>query len=191
MNKEPTQPSKILEFIGSSQNNNPENGALFQLRQVTNNNVLKQLKALRNDTSTGLDGIPVRYIKLMQDPLSSPLTHTINAFIETNSFPSSWKCARLVPINKVPTPVESLDFRPISILSALSNIFERLVYSQVIEFIENTQLYKDTVTGFRKGYSTGSALLKLMDDIRTSLGSCQSSCLSISPRHSTQYRMRF
>ena len=90
-----------------------------------------------------------------------PLTHVINAFIETNNFPSSWKCARIVSINKMPTPVEKSGFRPIAILPALSKIFERLVCSQVIEFIENTQLYKDTVTGFRKGYSTGSALLKL------------------------------
>ena len=71
----------------------------------------------------------------------------------------------------MPTPVEKSDFRPIAILPALSTIFERLVCSQVIEFIENTQLYKDTVTGFRKGYSTGSALLKFRDDIRTAMKS--------------------
>ena len=171
LNKEPTQPSKILEFIESLPNSSRENGAVFQLRQVSYENVLKQLKALRNDTSTGPDGIPVRYIKLVQDSLSSPLTHIINAFIESNNFPSSWKCARIVPINKVPTPVEKSDFRPIAILPALSKIFERLVCSQVIEFIENTHLYKDTVTGFRKGYSTGSALLKLRDDIRTAMKS--------------------
>ena len=158
MNKEPTKPSKILEFIDSLPNSNRENGALFQLCQVTYEKVLKQLKALRNDTSTGPDGIPVRYIKLVLDSLSSPLTHIISAFIESNNFPSSWKCARIVPIDKVPTPVEKSDFRPIAILPALSKIFERLVCSQVIEFIENLQLYKDTVTGFRKGYSTGSAL---------------------------------
>ena len=165
----------ICNFNGSCAgilpNSSRENGAVFQLRQVTYENVLKQLKALRNDTSTGPDGIPVRYIKLVQDSLSSPLTHIINAFIESNNFPSSWKCARIVPINKVPTPVEKSDFRPIAILPALSKIFERLVCSQVIEFIENTQLYKDTVTGFRKGYSTGSALLKLRDDIRTAMKS--------------------
>ena len=107
----------------------------------------------------------------MQDSLSSPLTHIINAFIETNSFPSSWKCARIVPINKVPTLVEKSDFRPITVLPAQLNIFERLVCSQVIEFIENTQLYKYTVTVFRDGYSTGSALLKLRDDIRTAMKS--------------------
>ena len=59
LNKEPTHPSKILEFIESLPNSNRENGALFQLHQVTYEGVLKELKALRNDTSTGPDGIPV------------------------------------------------------------------------------------------------------------------------------------
>ena len=77
LNKEPTQPSKILEFIESLPNSSRENGAVFQLRQVTYENVLKQLKALRNDISTGPDGIPVRHIKLVQDSLSSPLTQCI------------------------------------------------------------------------------------------------------------------
>ena len=137
MNKEPTQPSKIPGFIDSLPNSNRNSGALFQLCQVTYENILKQLTALRNDTSTGPDGIPARYIKLVQYSSSSPLTHTINAFIETNNFPSSWKCAWIVPINKVPTPVEKSDFHPIAILS---RIFERLVCSQVIEFFENMQL---------------------------------------------------
>ena len=179
MNKEPTEPSKILEFIDSLPNSNRENGALFQLRQVTYEKVLKQLKALHNDTSTCPDGIPVCYIKLVQDSLSSPLTHVINAFIKTNDLPSSWKCAWIFPINKVPTPVEKLDFHLIAILPALSKIFERLVCSQVIEFIENLQLYKDTVTGFRKGYSTGSALLKLRDDIRTAMKSGELSIIML------------
>ena len=147
------------------------------MHQVTYENILKQLKALRNDTSTGPDGIPVRYIKLVQDSLSSPLTHIINAFIENNSFPSSWKCARIVPINKVPTPVEKSDFHPVAILPALSKIFERLACSQVIEFIEIAQLYKDTVTVFRKSQSTGSALLKLRDDIRTAMKSAELSII--------------
>ena len=60
--------------------------------------------------------------------LSYPVTHIIDAFVETNNFPSSWKCAQM---KKVPTPVEKSDFRRIAI---------PLVCSQVIEFIENTQL---------------------------------------------------
>ena len=71
----------------------------------------------------------------------------------------------------MPIPVEKSDFRPIAILPALSSIFERLVCSQVIEFIEITQLYKDTVTGFRKSQSTGTAHLKLRDDIKTAMKS--------------------
>ena len=111
----------------------------------------------------------MRYIKLVGDVICSSLTHIINAFIKDNSFPSLWKIARAVPINKVPSPTESSHYRPISILPALSKIFERIVCNKVIDFIERIKMYKDTLTGFRKGFSTGSAFLKLRDDIKRAM----------------------
>ena len=105
----------------------------------------------------------------MGDVICSLLTHIINAFIKDNSFPSLWKIARVVPINKVPSPTESSHYRPIAILPALSKIFERIVCNQVIDFIERLKIYKDTLTGLRRGFSTGSALLKLRDDIKRTM----------------------
>ena len=105
------------------------------------------------------------------------LTHIINAFIGNNEFPRLWKVARIFPINKVATPTEKSHFRPIAILSALSKIFERTVCNQLIEFIDKRQLYKDTVTGFMKGFSTGSALLKLRDDIKKAMSASELSII--------------
>ena len=48
----------------------------------------------------------------------------------------------------------------------MSKIFERLVANQVINLIETTKLLKDTIVGFRKGFNTGNALLKIRDDIK-------------------------
>ena len=106
---------------------------------------------------------------LVGDVMCSPLTHIINAFIKDNSFPSLWKIARVVPMNKVQFPTESSHYCPISILPALSKIFEQIVCNQLIDFIERLKIYKETLTGFRKGFSTGSALLKLRDDIKRAM----------------------
>ena len=80
-----------------------------------------------------------------------------------------WKSARIVPIGKIASPVEKGDFRPISILPALSKIFERLVANHVVNFIEATRLFSDTITRLRKDHSTGNALLKIRDDIKNAM----------------------
>ncbi|XP_057290201.1 uncharacterized protein LOC130612880 [Hydractinia symbiolongicarpus] len=101
--------------------------------------------------------------------ICSPLTHILNEFIHINEFPRIWKSARIVPINKVPNAVEISDFQPISILSSLSKVYEKIVLKQLIEFIESNNIYKDTVNGFRKGCSTSTALMKLKDDIKKAM----------------------
>ena len=55
--------------------------------------------------------------------------------------------------------------RPISILPVLSKVFERLVHQQVLPFIDSHNLLKDNISGFRKGHSTTSVLLRIKDDI--------------------------
>lgn len=58
------------------------------------------------------------------------------------------------------------DYRPISILPCLSKIYEKIVLQQLLSFIEVNAIYKETISGFRRGHSTGTALLKLRDDIK-------------------------
>ena len=135
------------------------------MRPVTHAEVVKEIKHLKNDCSTGSDNISTYYIKLISSWISSPLTHIINSHITTNSYPSSWKLSRVVPIPKNQTPVGITEYRPISIQTALSKVFERIVLNQLITFIEHNNIYKDTITGFRKGFSTANALTKFRDDI--------------------------
>ena len=75
----------------------------------------------------------------------------------------------MCPIPKIQNPINLIDFRPISIQPVLSKVFERLVLKQLLDHIDTHQLYKNTLTGFRKGFSTGNALLKLRDDIKEAI----------------------
>jgi exonuclease III len=137
----------------------------FHLRQVSHNEVLKQLTSMRSDCSTGVDQIPVKYVKLVAEFCASPLTHILNEFISSNSFPLAWKLARVSPIPKTESPTEADHFRPISVLSALSKIYERLVLAQMLEYIEQHQVFKSSISGYRKGHSTTTVLLRIRDDI--------------------------
>ena len=137
----------------------------FTLRPATFQEVLNEMKDLRSDCSTGTDQIPVKYIKLAADWIASPLTHIINHYISNNSFPKTWKLARVSTILKTDHPVESDDFGPIAILPVLSKIYERLVLKQFLLYIEDNNIFHSGMSGFRKGHSTNSVLLRIRDEI--------------------------
>ena len=73
------------------------------------------------DSSTGHDQIPIKFVKLVADTISGPLTAIINNCVMQSYFPLSWKKA------KIDHPTADEHFSPISILPALSKVFEKLV----------------------------------------------------------------
>ncbi len=93
------------------------------------------------------------------------MTHIINSCIRPSYFPEAWKIARISPIPKIEQPIAEQDYRPVSILPALSKVFERLVSRQMISFIEDLALFNSSISGFRKGHSTATTLLGIRDDI--------------------------
>ena len=97
----------------------------FKLQKVTYNDIVKSLKSLRNDCSTGYDNIQVSSIKPIAEYIVSPLTFIINNLIEESKFPDQWKIARISPIPKVTNPTELKDYRPISILPILSKVYKK------------------------------------------------------------------
>ena len=120
---------------------------------------------MRADCSTGCDQIPIKYLKLSADIIFSPLIHILNCFINTNTFPAAWKTARVSPIPKVDFPTESDHYRPVAILPVLSKVYERMVLRQLLEYVELERLFQDTTSGYRKGHSTTTVLLRIRGDI--------------------------
>ena len=68
-------------------------------------------------------------------------------------------------ISKIANAIGVTKYRPILVLCILSKVFERLILTQLWNYIEVKASYNLTQSGFRKGHSTGIILLKLRDDI--------------------------
>ena len=113
--------------------------AKFKLREVSHGEVLRVLKLLRSDTSTGPDGIPVKFVKMVADSIAGPLTAVINNCMRKYYFPKAWKNAKISPISKVDQPKSEEHFRLISILPTLSKVFEKLVALQMTIFVNLNQ----------------------------------------------------
>ena len=143
--------------------NNKEDG--FCIPNVSSDKVYRVIKNLRSDCSTGPDKISAKYIKLVADTLAGPLTKIINSSIDLTMFPEAWKVSRISPIPKNETSMKHEDLRPIAILPVLSKIYEKIVATQMVHFLETNKILDEKIVGYRKGHSTMTALLKIRDDI--------------------------
>ena len=164
----PASRGELENLVNNLQSNHHSS---FTMRHATFDEVYKHLKSLRQDH------IPAKYIVPVADELCSVLTHIINEAIDSKTFPAQWKLARVAPIPKTNNPTTISDLRPISILPVLSKIFEKVILQQITIFIEAQSLYKTKMSGFRKGHSTTTLLMKLKSDITTSLKKGEASLL--------------
>ena len=159
---------KNTEEIAKLPTEDTETEIIFKMKPVTYHDIIKEIKSIRNDCSTGFDTIPAKFVKPVAEFIASPLTHIINNCIEKERFPKLWKTARVCAIPKVSSPASNSDYRPISILPILSKVFERIILKQMKTSLENYGALNDTQSGYRQGHSCVTLLHKLCDDINAS-----------------------
>ena len=99
----------------------------FKIKHTNYNEVRKIILGIKNDCSTGDDGIPIRYIKPVVDDITAPMVNIINNCIDKNVFLTAWKIARVCPIPKIDNPIDATKYRPISVLCILSKVFECVI----------------------------------------------------------------
>ena len=102
---------------------------------VTHEDVNKTLLSLRTKTSTGIDGISVKLLKSLAPVLTNPLTLIINQSLTMGIFPSKLKIAKVLPLFKKNDPHIMDNYRPISLLTSISKVFEKVVFNQLLSGI--------------------------------------------------------
>lgn len=130
-----------------------------------------------NSRAVGPDSISIKFLKMIFPAISMHIAHIFNTILMTSIFPDSWKLARVVPIPKIRNPLVCADFRPISVISVLSKIFEIVVNNQIRFFLNNRRLISDFQSGFRKCHSTTTLTVKMVDEIRQKIDQGQPTCL--------------
>lgn len=141
-----------------------DNNIGFSFQNVDADIVTRALFSVKSN-SVGLDGIPLKFIKLLYPIIQPYLVYMFNNILTKSTFPSQWKTAKIIPLPKCNEAVKPSDFRPISILPGLSKVFEKIVKNQICAHLERNSLLNVNQSAFREGHSTTTALLNIVNDL--------------------------
>ena len=137
---------------------------------ITEHEITAVISSMKH-SSPGWDSLPTHILKPFLADYIKPLTYLINKSFETGIFPDELKIDKIVPIFKSGDKTLVSNYRPISVLSFFSKIFETILYNHLIEFIEKHDLLYKFQFGFRKQFSTSHAIISLVDKIHEALNS--------------------
>jgi hypothetical protein len=149
----------------------------FYFHPVTIIEMINTIKSIKPNKSCGPYSIPFDILNLLLFDIATILTKIINLTFETGVFPSSLKLVKVIPIFKNKgSSLQFNNYRPISLLSNIDKIFEKLVHSRLISFLDKYKVLYNKQFGFRKHHSTAHTLISLTEEIRKSLDSGRFSC---------------
>ena len=138
---------------------------IFSYKCILPEEVLTELLKLDVHKSSGLDGISPSILKISAYVIYESLTHIYNLSLCTGTFPSKLKMARVTPLFKAGDSSNMNNYRPISVLPVLSKLFEKMVYSQIYEYLTKFNLIHANQSGFRSKHSCVTALTKIVDEL--------------------------
>ncbi len=146
--------------------NIPNQVQFMFLKPASTNEVNKVIAKLKNKKSTGTDGLNVRTIKSVRSILAIPITNLFNFSIQKGEFPNLFKTAKVIPIHKGGSMTQLNNYRPIALLTTLSKIFEKLMYTRLFLYFSKYNLFNSKQFGFRTKRSTIDAILEITEKIR-------------------------
>ena len=121
---------------------------------------------LSSSTATGPDKVAYPMLKHLPRSGMDFLLHIFNLSWYSHSFPSIWKTSSIIPIHKMGKPLDSpASFRPISLTSCVSKLFECIILSRLLFFLESNSILSPRQAGFRPGRSTLDQILYLSQSI--------------------------
>lgn len=139
----------------------------FQFKPVEETEVEKIIDKFNKKKATGVDSISIKLLKLTKPSIVKPITNLINHSLVTSSFPDRLKEAQVTPLYKKNDPMLKSNYRPVSILPAISKIFEKVLFNQLYNYFNN--IFDKYLCAFRKGHGCQTTLLRLVEDWKAAL----------------------
>jgi hypothetical protein len=126
--------------------------------QATEQEVYDLIKGLDTSKATGPDGISPKLLHEAGYSIVPSLTRLINMSLSLSKVPKNWKLANVIPIFKSGEKSNMNNYRPVSLLSCVSKIMEKIVFKHLYNYIKDNNLISPHQSGFQPGDSTVNQL---------------------------------
>ena len=152
----------------------------FKVRAATLTELSSALKRMSGSRAVGYDGVSLQLIARCFPVVGPHVLRVINRSLVTGKVPTLWKYAKVIPIHKAGDVSQPCNFRPISILSVVSKLAEKLVSTQLMTYLTDNHVLSPSQYAYRPNHSTESATVDLVSRITANndegLVTCLSSC---------------
>ena len=140
----------------------------FTFNKVTDREVYEILLKLDSNKGPGIDNLDTKSLKSIAHIISEHLALLFNQSINEGTYPDYLKTAKCIPIYKgAPLdPSDPVNYRPISILTAINKTFERILHNQLSRYLEENNLLPYFQYGYRKSHNTSQAITDYVDYIK-------------------------
>lgn len=139
----------------------------FKFKNISLDEIKREIRNLDINKACQDTDIPTKIIKENSDIFADFIFQNMNYGIASSVFPANIKNANITPVHKKDSKNIESNYRPVSILSNISKVYERCLYNQISEFFEKK--LSDYQCGFRKGFSAQHCLLVMIEYWRKSL----------------------
>ena len=155
---EPTGSNDFIDYLPKKQMNN------FEFKEVTLDEMYRVIRSL-NTRKSSHDRIPAFLFKKIPINIIKRFVYITNRSIMEGIFPDSLKYSKIIPVYKNDSKLDCKNYRPISLLSYIDKIFEKLIHSRLYEYLTDIGFFSRNQYGFRTHHSAEHALLSLTDRI--------------------------
>lgn len=121
------------------------------------------------DRAGRMDGIRAKVLEIIANYKTLPLVYIFNLSIDKFIWLDSFKIAEVVPINKNGNKNLTTNYRPISLISNIAEIYEKLIPNRLTDFINKHQILSNKQYGFRRNRSTNDAIADLKNHIHNNM----------------------
>ncbi len=126
---------------------------------VTPDVVASKMNGMKENKSPGVDGISPKILKETVEQMSLPLAHVFNMSLQEGIVPLEWKEANMIPLFKKGSRNKSVNYRPVSLTSALCKLLETIIRDHMMDFLITHKLINPSQHGFLKARSCLTNLL--------------------------------
>ncbi|XP_065642635.1 uncharacterized protein LOC136074258 [Hydra vulgaris] len=158
--KNPTSQNHFSDYLS---NPNPNS---FFIKPTDEYEIKIIMDSLDPCKSSGPNSIPIKILKLLRNEISIIFSNIFYISFSKGLFPNILKTAKVIPIFKKDSKLLVSNYRPISLLSNIEKILERLMFNQIYDFLKQANILCNLQFGFRSSYSTSLALINFTEYIR-------------------------